>query len=346
MHMADALVSPAVGGVLWAGTAGLVGWSARAVQRHPDHGNIPLMGVAGAFVFTAQMINFAIPGTGSSGHLGGALLLSILLGPHAAFLVMASVLTVQALFFADGGLLALGANIFNLSFFPCYLAYPLVFKPIAGTDRRPVRIYIAAIVAAVLGAQVGSLFVVLETTLSGIAALPFLPFALAMQPIHLAIGLVEGLATAAIVLFICRLRPSMVDFSNTEASHVPVSSKAVVALLGVSALVVGGGLSWFAADAPDGLEWSIETVAKSDAVSLPSSPLRENLGSIQEKTAILPDYDFKAAPIEREHSEDVGGPVVANAGTSLAGLAGGCLTLILIIGLFIGLKRWQVSKQG
>ncbi len=75
---------------------------------------IPLMGVLGAFIFAAQMINFTIPGTGSSGHLGGGMILAILLGPHAAFLVMASVLTVQALFFADGGLLALGCNIWNL----------------------------------------------------------------------------------------------------------------------------------------------------------------------------------------------------------------------------------------
>ena len=94
------------------------------------------MGMLGAFVFAAQMINFSIPGTGSSGHLGGALLLAILLGPHAAFVVVASVLTVQALFFADGGLLALGANLFNLGVLPCYLAYPLVYRPLAGNHRR------------------------------------------------------------------------------------------------------------------------------------------------------------------------------------------------------------------
>ena len=76
------------------------------------------MGVLGAFIFAAQMINFTIPATGSSGHLGGGLILTILLGPYAAFLTIASVLMVQALFFADGGLLALGCNIFNLGFFP------------------------------------------------------------------------------------------------------------------------------------------------------------------------------------------------------------------------------------
>ena len=92
------------------------------------------MGVLGAFIFAAQMINFTIPATGSSGHLGGGMILSILLGPYAAFLVMASVLVVQALFFGDGGLLALGCNIFNLGFWPCFIVYPLIYKKIAGDD--------------------------------------------------------------------------------------------------------------------------------------------------------------------------------------------------------------------
>jgi len=117
MHMADALISPAVGGTVWAATAGLTVYSARKLKQEMDDRKLPLMGVLGAFVFAAQMINFTIPATGSSGHLGGGMILAILLGPYAAFLTMASVLTVQALFFADGGLLALGCNIFNLGFF-------------------------------------------------------------------------------------------------------------------------------------------------------------------------------------------------------------------------------------
>src|SRR5512136_1265554 len=128
MHMADALLSPTVGGAMGAVTATAVAWCSREVRREADDRRVPLMGVLGAFLFAAQMINFSIPGTGSSGHLGGGLLLAILLGPHAAFIVIASVLTVQALFFADGGLLALGCNIFNLGFFPAFVAYPLVYR--------------------------------------------------------------------------------------------------------------------------------------------------------------------------------------------------------------------------
>src|SRR5659263_555518 len=115
MHMADALLSPAVGGTFWAGTIGTIGYASKKLKEHLDDRKIPLMGVLGAFIFASQMINFTIPGTGSSGHLGGGMILAVLLGPHAAFLVMASVLTVQALFFADGGLLALGLSLIHIS---------------------------------------------------------------------------------------------------------------------------------------------------------------------------------------------------------------------------------------
>src|SRR5512136_1177780 len=144
MHMADALLSPTVGGAMGAVTATAVAWCSREVRREADDRRVPLMGVLGAFLFAAQMINFSIPGTGSSGHLGGGLLLAILLGPHAAFLVIASVLTVQAFFFADGGLLALGCNIFNLGFFPAFVAYPLVYRVMAGDRHGTPRAWAAA----------------------------------------------------------------------------------------------------------------------------------------------------------------------------------------------------------
>src|SRR5450631_901755 len=134
MHMADALLSPAVGGALWVVSAGAVAYSSHKVSRDPDDRKVPLMGVLGAFLFAAQMINFTIPATGSSGHLGGGLLLTILLGPYAAFLTIASVLVVQALFFADGGLLALGCNIFNMGFIPAFIVYPLIYKNIVGSN--------------------------------------------------------------------------------------------------------------------------------------------------------------------------------------------------------------------
>ena len=150
MHMADALISPAVGGALWAASAGLIGYCSKKVNQDPGDKKIPLMGVIGAFIFAAQMINFTIPATGSSGHLGGGMILAILLGPYAAFLTMASVLTVQALFFADGGLLALGINIFYPGFFPCFIAYPFIYKKLVGARPTQGRILVGAMAAAIL----------------------------------------------------------------------------------------------------------------------------------------------------------------------------------------------------
>ena len=124
--MADALLSPAVGATMWAGSIAAIGYSSRKLKENIDHKTIPLMGVFGAFIFAAQMINFTIPGTGASGHFGGGMILAAILGHYAAFLVMASVLMVQALFFADGGLLALVCNIWNLGIYPCFLVYPLL----------------------------------------------------------------------------------------------------------------------------------------------------------------------------------------------------------------------------
>src|SRR5512134_4079872 len=169
MHMADALLSPAVGGTLWAASAGAIAYCSSKVRKELDDRKVPLMGVLGAFLFAAQMVNFAIPATGSSGHIGGGLLLAILLGPHAALLAIASVLFIQALFFADGGLLALGCNIFNLGVFPCFVAYPLVYRPLVGERPTPGRLLVASVVAAVVGLQLGALAVVAETVLSGVS---------------------------------------------------------------------------------------------------------------------------------------------------------------------------------
>ena len=191
MHMADGFISPAVGCTMWAASAAITTLCARKVRQEKEMRLVPLMGVLGAFIFACQMLNFTIPGTGSSGHLGGGLILAVLLGPYAGFLVMAAILTVQALFFADGGLLALGCNIFNMGFFSCLVAYPFIYRPLAGTKTGTGRITLASVIAAVIGLQMGAFSVVLETTASGISALPFAQFVELMLPIHLAIGLIS-----------------------------------------------------------------------------------------------------------------------------------------------------------
>lgn len=260
MHMADALLSPAVGGTMWVVTAAAITHCSKRVREEMHDRGIPLMGALGAFIFAAQMLNFTIPVTGSSGHLGGGLLLAVLLGPHAAFLTISSVLVVQAFFFADGGLLALGCNMFNLGLIPAFIAYPLVFKKIAGTTLSPAKISTASITAAIVGLQLGAFAVVAETALSGISALPFSTFVAIMQPIHLAIGLVEGLVTAAIISFVYKARPEIIKSATEARPGVAYSLRAVVICFLIAALLTGGVLSRFASEQPDGLEWSIAKV--------------------------------------------------------------------------------------
>ncbi len=352
MHMADALISPAVGGVMWAATAGVMVHCSRTLRDRFDSLQAPLMGVLAAFIFAAQMINFTIPGTGSSGHLGGGLILAVLLGPQAAFLAIASVLTVQALFFADGGLLALGCNIFNLGFFPCFIAYPFIYRKLAGDTPTRGRILAGSLAAAVAGLQMGAFGVVLETVASGISDLPFSTFVLLMQPIHLAIGVVEGLVTAAVVGFVASARPEVLDLARGQvalsAHPGGLSLRKVLAGLAAAAVITGGMLSWFASAYPDGLEWSMAGVSGKEELEAPAGGIHESLARLQEKTAILPDYGFKAPEAEKSaeaaaepaaekgHEAAPAWPAV-EAGTSVSGLVGGALTLLLagVVGLLL-----------
>lgn len=339
MHMADALLSPAVGATMWLASGAALAFSARRLRAQADDRMVPLMGVLGAFVFAAQMINFAIPATGSSGHLGGGLLLSILLGPHAALIVTASVLTVQALFFADGGLLALGANIFNLGVLPCFVAYPLVYRPIAGDGASATRVTVGAVAAALVGLQLGALGVVLQTVASGISSLPLSTFMLLMLPIHLAIGLVEGLATAAIVLFIRRARPDLLTTGRSAAAS-RGTLKPLLAALGAAAVFTGGTLSWFASSQPDGLEWSIERAAGSAELAAPEGGVHGMLARLQEAVSFMPDYSLpKAAHAAEADAEVAPAWPAVDGGTSVAGVVGGAVTLALVWGLALLLKR-------
>lgn len=342
MHMADALISPAVGGTMWAATAGIAAYSIKKLQSEIDEKKIALMGVLGAFVFAAQMINFTIPGTGSSGHLGGGMLLAILLGPFAGFLTMASVLIIQALFFADGGFLATGCNIFNLGFFTCMLAYPLIYKPIISKGYTPRRIFMAGMLSAIIGLQLGAFGVVLQTLASGISELPFGTFVALMQPIHLGIGIVEGLVVTAIVSFVWKERPEIIEKASMGATMGSLSIKKVLTGLTIAAMLAGGIFSWFASANPDGLEWSMFKTSGVEELEAPDG-IHKTLAAIQEKTAFLPDYGFKTSEAESEpaakegeSTTKAGEPAAAegaaawpavSGGTSLAGILGAAITL-------------------
>ena len=147
MHVSDALISPPVAITTGIMATVLIGIASRKLKTSTHTDIVPLMGVMGAFVFAAQMINFSIPGTGSSGHLIGGILLSAIMGPWAAFITLCSILIVQCLIFADGGILALGCNIINMAITTCLIGYPLIYRPIVGKGLKHVRIACAAIIS-------------------------------------------------------------------------------------------------------------------------------------------------------------------------------------------------------
>lgn len=333
MHMADALVSPAVAVTMYAASAAAAGVS--LVQLHKEEAaapelakkKLPTMAVMSALVFAGQMINYTIPGTGSSGHLCGGMLLSAILGPWAGFLSMIVILAIQALFFADGGLLALGANVWNMAFYGCFVGYFLIYRPLmqgrllAGKGRT--KLALASVLGCVVTLQLGALSVVVETSLSGITALPFGAFAALMQPIHLAIGLVEGGITAAVLLFVYQTRPELLQCASAGAKN-RCSRRAALAILAAAALVIGGGLSLLASSNPDGLEWSLfgnEEAGYSDNMGLDEeaygaeSAAAEKAAAVQEKTSLLPDYNFTGSD--------------SAAGTSVSGLVGCALVAAL-----------------
>jgi cobalt/nickel transport system permease protein len=341
MHMADALLSPAVGGVFWLASAGLIGYSSRKITEENEQVSVktPLMGVMGAFIFAAQMINFTIPGTGSSGHLGGGLILAAMLGPYRAFITLASVLVIQCLFFADGGLLALGCNIFNLAFFPAFIAYPFIYKLIAGQSSNPARLGIASITAAEVGLLMGAFSVVLQTTLSGISDLPFWTFILFMMPIHFAIGIVEGLATWGVLQFVAKTQPALLaDTRKANASTV------LIVTFAIATIVLGGGISWFTSSHPDGLEWSTMKVAGVDELANAGDEIHRLTAEIQGKFAFFPDYSL-GGKIAKEGQDSVS---KVNFGTTIAGMAGGALVFIVagILGILLRKRKGSINADG
>ncbi|MDE5567098.1 MAG: energy-coupling factor ABC transporter permease [Muribaculaceae bacterium] len=293
MHMSDAMLSPVVAIAADVVAGALLVVAGSKLKNSTRENLVPLMGVTGAFIFAAQMVNFAIPGTGSSGHIVGGVLLAALLGPWAGFLTLASVLIIQCLIFADGGLMAIGCNVLNMGAMTALIAYPVIFKPLLKFDgvRRPsdLRIFVISIVACVVGLELGAVMVSLETLLSGVTAIPAGKFFVLMTSIHLAIGVVEGLATGAVIVFINRTRPALLSSGTHDEQH--NSLKRPIIAFALAAVVVAGGLSFLASSDPDGLEWSIEKVTGSTDLPVNANALSEGSQAVQSATSIMPDYE-------------------------------------------------------
>ena len=271
MHLGNGIICPVTGIPMLAIAAGTAFYAYKKARKDFTKDKVLPTVALTALVFALQMINFAIPSTGSSGHIVGGMLLAALLGPYAGFLAMCSILIVQAVFFADGGLLALGCNIFNMGFLACFAAYTLIFKPLANRNKAVFGIILASVAAL----QLGSIAVVIEGALSGsIAISSVLNFSGLMQAIHLPIGIVEVLV-AGVVMVAAKF----------------VDSKKLSIGFGAISLILAGIISQNASTKPDGLEWSLLNI--SGAVTEQTQGILYSISeTVQAKTSILAEPSF------------------------------------------------------
>jgi len=250
MHIPDGFLSIPVSIVLWIAIIIVIGYALKRVGADLGERQIPLMGVLAAAIFAGQMLNFAVAG-GTSGHLMGAALATILLGPWAGILVITCVVAVQALIFQDGGLLVLGANIFNMGVIGVAVSY-MVYRTVQKfSGGRKWGLFVGGFAAAWLSIEVAALAVGLQLALSGTSpanlAIP------AMAGIHALIGIGEGLITVGALAFLYSARRDLVQ---AGASQAPAGRLVWVAgLLIALALAVASPL---ASSRPDGLEWVAE----------------------------------------------------------------------------------------
>lgn len=258
MHIPDGFLSIPVWATMDAVALPSIALLARRAQREFDHHKIPLMGVMGAFIFAAQTINFPV-GNGTSGHLVGGALLSFTLGPAAAAIVMTAILTIQALVFQDGGVLALGANVFNMAIAGVvagYLPYLLLRRSKAG-------IFVGGMFSVLASASLA----LVELVRSGVPMpRPVLWTSIAL---FTASAAVEGAITLAVVQALERIQPGILKNSKVAPR------RRTMAVVGASAAVAGFGFL-IASPLPDGI-WSLagKTGLASRAMNLISAPLAD-----------------------------------------------------------------------
>jgi len=250
MHIPDGFLSIPVAGILWLVSLVFIFIALKKAGKEIDKSRMPLIGVLAAAIFAGQMLNFSVSG-GTSGHLLGAALAVLLVGPWPAVLVMTSVVVVQALVFQDGGILTLGANLFNMAVVGMAVAYFVssLFRRWFG-DKRWATL-LTAFAAGWLSIFIASLAAALELSFSGTSpanvAIP------AMGGIHALIGIGEGLITLGAVSLLMASKPQLVD--QTSKGSIKSSLVWVVGMVFTVILLV---FSPLASSKPDGLEWVAE----------------------------------------------------------------------------------------
>lgn len=250
MHIPDGFLSVLVSIAAWIISVIVVGYALKRAGNDLGERQVPLMGVLAAAIFAGQMLNFAVAG-GTSGHLMGAAIATILLGPWAAILVMTSVVSIQALIFQDGGLLVLGANILNMGIIGVLVSY-MVYRTVRRLfGDRPWSIFAGGFLAAWASIEIAALAVALQLALSGTSpaniAVP------AMAAIHAIIGIGEGLITVGALAFLYAARRDLV-----QAGDAPAKAGKLVWTGGLVVAIALAVLSPLASSNPDGLEWVAE----------------------------------------------------------------------------------------
>lgn len=305
MHIPDGFLSVSVSLALWVVSAITIFYALRRVSQDLGERQVPLMGVLAAAIFAGQMLNFTVAG-GTSGHLMGAAIATILLGPWAAILVMTTVVSVQALIFQDGGLLALGANIFNMGIIGVAVSY-MVYRSFQKMSKGARwGIFAGGFLAAWLSIEIAALAVGIQLALSATSpadiAIP------AMAGIHALIGIGEGLITSGALAFIYSARRDLLGEGAPGAR-----GGAAVWVAGLVIAVVLAIVSPLASTHPDGLEWVAEQKGFLDTAQ---GPLYE----------IIPDYVF---------------PGISNeaVATILAGILG--VMIVFALALAVAYSRRQ-----
>ncbi|MFA5859317.1 MAG: energy-coupling factor ABC transporter permease [Elusimicrobiota bacterium] len=210
MHIPDGFLDTKTWAVLSAVSLTGVSLAIRKINKKVDDKQVPVMGVVAAFIFAAQMLNFPIGG-GTSGHFMGAAFAAIIMGPWMSLLIMTTVLIVQCLVFQDGGLTALGANIFNMGIIgPVigFTTYKIVRQLIPGKNGIIAGTFTAAWFSIVLAATFCAVELAISGTVPLTAALP------AMISIHSVIGIIEGLITLTMISYLLKVRPDIIDMQK------------------------------------------------------------------------------------------------------------------------------------
>lgn len=253
MHIPNGFLSTLVSIILWALSAGAVAYALRRVGKDLGERQVPLMGVLAATIFAGQMLNFTVTG-GTSGHLLGAAIATILLGPWAAVIIMTSVVSIQALVFQDGGLLEMGANIFNMAVIGVAVSYFVYTSLRKLLGDKSWAIFVSGAAAAWSSVVVAALAAALELSFSGTSpaniAVP------TMGGIHALIGIGEALITVGALAFLYSARRDLLAQSpqGEGGSTVPTGGAAVW-VFGLGIALFLAILSPLASSHPDGLEW-------------------------------------------------------------------------------------------